>query len=74
MDSKHHYHIRWSSSAIDWKAFPTSEEAAELAEGIKKPNESYVIEKRDSGCETCSAFRSKSAGMFSDQTGEQERF
>ena len=37
-----HYHIRWSSdSSLDWKPFRTKEEATKVAEGMKKPNESY---------------------------------
>ena len=38
-NSEIHYHIRWSDSVLDWKAFPTEEEATHLARQIKKPNE-----------------------------------
>jgi hypothetical protein len=56
-----HYHIRWirsSDSSLDWKPFPTKEEAVKLAGQIKRPHESYVIEERDNKCERCQAFHS----------------
>jgi len=31
-----HYHICWSDSSLDWKAFPTREDAMKLARKIKK--------------------------------------
>jgi hypothetical protein len=70
MNSGNHYHIRWSKSNVDWKPFPTSEEARREAEWIKKPNESYVIEERDSGCESCRAFKSKAATLFDRVRGQ----
>jgi hypothetical protein len=51
-----HYHICWSDSSLDWKPFPRKEEAAKLAEQIKKPNESYVVVERDDECERCKEF------------------
>jgi hypothetical protein len=55
-----HYHIRWSyDSSLDWKPFRMKEEATKVAEGIKKPNESYTIVKRDDDCERCKEFRLK---------------
>lgn len=42
MEAKIHYHICWSDSSIDWKAFPTKQDASDVAGKIKKPNESYV--------------------------------
>ena len=32
--SKTHYRIRWSDSSLDWKPFPTEEEASQMAEWI----------------------------------------
>ena len=61
MNSENHYHIRWSNSNLDWKPFPTSEEAAKFAKHLKRPNESYLIEERDSDCERCRAFKSQAA-------------
>lgn len=55
-----HYHICWSESSIDWKAFATKEEATALAERIKKPNERYTIVERHEGCERCTLFKSRS--------------
>jgi hypothetical protein len=53
-----HYHIRWSSdSCLDWKPFRTKHEATKVAEGIKKPNESYDLLERDDECERCKDFR-----------------
>ena len=59
MHSETHYHIRWSH--VDWKSFPTREDASKVAEDIKKPNESYVIEQYDGACEHCRSFKSKAA-------------
>jgi len=56
MKPEKHYHIRWSNSDIDWKPFRNSEDASDLAEVIKKRNESYTILERDSECERCKAF------------------
>lgn len=53
-----HYHIRWlSDSSLDWKPFRTDEEATKIAERIKKPNEGYVVERRDEECERCKEFK-----------------
>ena len=57
INSEIHYHIRWSDSSLDWKPFATEEEAKSLAGNIKKPNEAYVIVKRDSECERCKEFK-----------------
>jgi len=55
-----HYHIRWSSeSRLDWKPFPTEEEAMKAAGQLRRANEIYIIEKRDNECERCQAFRSQ---------------
>ena len=62
--SERHYHIRWSNSNVDWKAFPSSEEAEKLAKQIKRPNESYVIEEQDAECERCRPFKPKRAQLF----------
>jgi len=59
MNSNIHYHIRWSDSMLDWKAFASEEEASHLAKNIKKKNESYAIVERDEQCERCNAFRSQ---------------
>ena len=53
-----HYHIRWSDSSLDWKPFPTEEEATTLASLVKKPNESFSVVERDDECERCKVFRS----------------
>jgi len=57
MNSEHHFHIRWSNSKVDWKAFSTSEEARDVADLIKKGDESYIVEEYDAQCEPCRAFR-----------------
>ena len=51
-----HYHIHWSDSSLDWKAFPTKEEATNLACQIEKEKGSFVIVERDRECERCKAF------------------
>jgi hypothetical protein len=51
-----HYHIQWSSHAsLDWKPFPTREEAIKLAEKLKFRDETYTIVTRDGDCERCNA-------------------
>lgn len=55
-----HYHIRWSSdSSLDWKPFRTEQEAARVAERVKKPSEHYITVKRDDECERCKEFKLK---------------
>ena len=55
-----HYHIRWSDSSLDWKPFPTKEEATILAGMIKRRKESFIIVERDEKCERCKVFELKS--------------
>jgi len=71
-----HYHIRWSDSSLDWKSFPTKEEATKLAEHIKKPNETFVIVERYDDCERCEAFKSQSniVGRQKDQDCKEKSF
>ena len=57
--SRIHYHIRWSDSSVDWKPFPTKEEATTLARQIKKVQESFIILERDDECERCKMFESR---------------
>lgn len=63
--SEIHYHIRWSDSAIDWKAFASKDEAIEHAGRIKKANETYITIERGDECERCNMFKSK-ANQFAD--------
>ena len=51
-----HYHIRWSDSSVDWKPFPTKQEATILGGHIKKRNESFIIVERDDECKRCKEF------------------
>ena len=60
IESRIHYHIRWSDSTLDWKPFPTKEEAAVLAERINKRNESFTVVERDGECERCKMVKSNS--------------
>ena len=53
-----HYHICWAGSSLDWKPFPTKEDATKLAGQIKKRNESYNIVECDDECERCKMFKS----------------
>jgi len=53
-----HYHIQWTPDAtLDWKAFPTKEEATRVAHRIKQPCETFTIVERDDECERCKEFR-----------------
>jgi len=65
--SNMHYHICWSDSLLDWKPFPTEDEAMEMARRIKKPNESYAIAVRDERCERCNAFKSQAQNLSTMQ-------
>jgi hypothetical protein len=56
MRAEHHFHIRWSNSKVDWKAFSTREEASEAAELIKIKDENYIIEQYAAECGPCRAF------------------
>jgi len=44
---------------LDWKPFPTKEEATDLAKAIKQPNETYIIAERDDECERCKEFKAR---------------
>lgn len=48
-----HFHVRWSDSTLDWKAFETSEEARTHAEELVLSGETYVIEEFDHACPRC---------------------
>jgi hypothetical protein len=54
-----HYHICWSDSSLDWKAFPSREAATKLARKIKQASESYTIVERNGECERCKEFKLK---------------
>ena len=44
--SRPHFHIRWEMSpTLDWECFPTYSEAAERADELARPNETYGIEE-----------------------------
>lgn len=58
-EARIHYHICWSDSFLDWKAFSTKEEANDVAGKIKKPKESYVIVERGDECEGCQLLKAK---------------
>jgi len=64
MEAGIHYHICWSDSSLDWKAFPTKEDATKLARKIKKPDERYIIVERDDECQRCKEFKSKANTTF----------
>ena len=57
INAETHYHIRWSS--LDWKSFPTKEDAMQWAGRLKKPNESFDIVERDDDCERCKLSKSR---------------
>jgi|307.fasta_scaffold517837_1 hypothetical protein len=59
-NSATHYHIFWSNESLDWKPFPTKEEATILADQIKKPDEGFTVVERDGQCERCKIFKSAS--------------
>jgi hypothetical protein len=49
-----HYHIRWSTSKLDWEVFNTREEAETAAKHLVLPNERYNVEQFDRNCPRCS--------------------
>jgi hypothetical protein len=48
-----HYHIRWSSSKIDWQVFNTEQEAQIQAANLVRPGETYTIDKFGEECPQC---------------------
>ena len=50
-----HYHIRWSSSTLDWQRFNTRKEAEEGARQRVRLHESYTIQEFDKDCVRCRA-------------------
>ena len=52
-----HYHIRWSTSKLDWEVFNTRGEAENSAKQLVLPNERYSIEQFDNNCPRCSKAR-----------------
>jgi hypothetical protein len=52
-----HYHIRWTTSKLDWEVFNTREEAETAAKQLMLPNERYSIEQFDGKCTRCSEAR-----------------
>ena len=49
-----HFHIRWSSSVLDWQAFSSTAEATASAERLVRPGETYAIEECETGkCLRC---------------------
>jgi hypothetical protein len=73
MQSQKHFHIRWSDSSLDWKAFPTKEEATRLAALLKKPDQHYSIEEFDDECERCKVLLSQAQARYRSIAGEKLR-
>lgn len=56
-----HYHIQWihwGNSKLDWEGFKTEEEAKAEAERLKRPDETYAIQKHNVDCRHCAKLRS----------------
>jgi hypothetical protein len=48
-----HFHIRWSSGALDWERFGSRAEAEEGARQLMRLGESYTVEEHDEACSRC---------------------
>jgi hypothetical protein len=53
MNNVRHYHIRWSSSALDWEAYGSARLAEASAKNLVRHGESFTIEQFGSDCERC---------------------
>ena len=66
-----HYHIRWSDSKLDWKAFSTREEAEQTARQLVRLGETFTLELVDDGtCVACLKFRKRL--LANDKTSDAE--
>ena len=54
-----HFHIRWSSGAVDWERFDTRAEAQDSANQLARPSERYTIEESGHDCPPCRDFLKK---------------
>jgi hypothetical protein len=52
-----HYHIRWSTSKLDWEVFNTRDEAETAAKQLVLPNERHNIQQFDGNCPRSSETR-----------------
>jgi hypothetical protein len=57
-----HYHIRWSSSALDWEAFFSEHDADDSAKKLVRPGETYTIEQFNGDCPKCAALLVRPSG------------
>jgi hypothetical protein len=48
-----HFHIRWSSGAVDFETHSTRADAEAVANILVLPNEKYAIEEYGSDCPRC---------------------
>jgi hypothetical protein len=54
-----HFHIRWSSDALDHEPFTSSEQAHESAQSLVGRGESYSVEEFGDSCELCATLLDK---------------
>jgi hypothetical protein len=57
-----HYHIRWNRIALNWERFKTRAKAAEAANILRIPGETYAIEEFDELCAKCRAIITMRSG------------
>jgi len=65
-----HYHIRWSTSKLDWEVFKTRYEAETAARQLVLPEETYTIEHFDGDCPNCSTLQSRLLASRDKLAGE----
>jgi hypothetical protein len=65
--SVHHYHIRWSSGALDWERFITPADAEAGAKQLALPNERYTIEEHGEECSRCGALMKDCGALMKDK-------
>jgi hypothetical protein len=56
-----HYHIRWSSSGLDWEAFVSKREADDSAKELVRAGETYTIEQFNCDCPQCAALLARTS-------------
>lgn len=56
-----HFHIHWSSGALDWERFSTALEAEVSAQQLACDDETYTVEEYGEDCPRCIGLRGNEA-------------
>jgi hypothetical protein len=67
-----HFHIRWSSGALDWARFSTRSEAQEAAKQLMRVGEGYTVEEFGKACQRCQEVMKAGQPRINDNIGGNE--